>query len=452
MSRTSPVPLQSALEFSPAILRLQEEVASPLPRSVLRALLLLLALLLAWSVLGRLDVVAVASGKLVPQSFLKIVQPVEGGIVREILVQEGELVQQGQVVARMDARLSEADRRAVENDVRLRELQLRRIDAELAGKAMIREAADEPGLFAQVEAQYRARRDAHQDALETERAMLAKARQDLKAAQELEGKLQKTVPIYREQAEGWDKLAREGFAGKLLAMDRQRQYIESAQDLKAQLHAIASLRATIDQSERRLAQIASGYRQQLQIERVEAASQLHRLQQDLDKQVHRSGLLELRAAQAGSIKDLATYTPGTVVAPGTVLMTIVPRDEPVLAEVWISNQDAGFVHPGQAVRIKLAPFPYQRYGTVEGVVKHLSADATERGEAGAGGRPQSSGTNLHYRALVQLSADSVTRDGRRHVLAPGMQVSAEVNLGTRSVIEYLLSPVQRVGQEAARER
>ena len=442
----------NALDFAPAILRVQRAPPSPLPRAVLYLLLALFAVLVIWSLAGRLDVVAVAPGKLVPQNFLKIVQPAESGIVTEILVREGEAVSAGQVLIRMDARLSDADRRSAENDMKLKALQLRRIDAELAGAPMQMRAGDDAALFAQVEAQHRARRRAHLDTLDAERTLLTKAQQDLKVAVENENKLKKTVPIYRDQAEGWDRLAKEGFAGRLMALDRQRQYIENEQDLRAQAHAIASLRASIEQSEKRMAQLVSGYRQQLQNERVETAAQHHRLMQELDKLRHRSALLELKAPESGVVKDLATHTRGTVVAPGTVLMTLVPRDEPLLAEVWIENIDAGFVKAGHLVRVKVAPFPFQRYGMVDGVVQQVSADATDRSEATTPGRGQPAAGPLFYRALIELKAMTLSRGGVVHRLSPGMQVNAEIHLGTRSVIEYLTSPIEKVAYEAGRER
>ncbi len=440
------------LAFSPAILRAQDAAPSPLARVVLRALLVLVALLVAWAVVGKLDVVAVAPGKLVPRSFVKIVQPAESGIVREILVREGERVNEGQVLARMDARQSDADRNTVDHDVQIRSLQLRRIDAELSGGPMAARPDDPVALFAQVEAQHRARRAAYRDTLEAEQASLAKARQDVRIAEENEHKLRKTVPIFQEQAEGWNKLAQEGFAGRLLAMDRQRQYLESAQDLRAQGHTIASLRASIEQSEKRLAQITSAYRQQLQAERVETASQLHRMQQELDKQSHRAGLLELKAPQSGLVKDLATHTPGTVVASGTVLMTLVPQNEPLQAEIWISNPDAGFVRPNQPVRLKLAAFPFQKYGMLDGVVSHISADASDRSDANASGKPPVGTTALAYRALVDIAPESAGRGTTAMALTAGMQLQAEIHLGSRSVMEYVVSPVSKTVQEAGRER
>ncbi len=441
-----------ALDFAPAILQAQQRPPSPLPRLVLRGLLALAGVMLVWAIFGRLDIVAVAQGKLVPESFVKIVQPAEPGIVREILVKEGETVAADQVLMRMDARVSAADSKIVENELKLRALQLRRIDAELSGAALIKKAEDESALFGEVQAQYRARRQAYLDALESERTMLAKARADLKAAIEVEVKLKRTAPIYRDQAEGWEKLAQEGFAGRLMALDRQRGYIEVEQDLRAQAHTIDSLKALIAQSEKRIAQIDSNYRQQLQNERVEASGQQLKLQQDRDKQQHRHSLLELKAPQAGIVKDLATHTVGTVVSPGTVLLTLVPHDEPLQAEVWVSNLDAGFVRPDQRVKIKLAAFPFQKYGMIEGVVRRVSIDATDSKDIN-GGRPNAAGEEpLQYRALVALKSAYLERDGDKFWPSPGMQVNAEINLGSRSVLEYLLSPIQKVTHEAGRER
>lgn len=438
------------LDFAPAMLRIQQQAPSPLPRLVLYASLALFGVTLAWAMLGQLDIVAVAPGKIVPQSFLKIVQPAEQGIVREILVKDGDTVQEGQVLIRMDTQLSAADRNVIANELKLRALQLRRIDAELAGSPMVLQAGDAQALFEQIEAQHNARRQAYRDTLEAEKALLVKAQQDLKVALEIEGKLRKTVPIYRDQAEGWDRLAREGFAGKLMAMERQRVYIENEQDLRAQGYNVEGLKAIIAQSEGRIAQITSNYRQQLQNERVEAAAQRHRLQQELDKQQHRFGLLELKAPQAGVVKDLATRTPGTVVAPGTILLTLVPQNDPLIAEVWVSNADAGFVQPKQTTRLKLAAYPFQKYGMVDGKVQQISADAQDRSDAANGGAKPFQ--EAAYRALISLDRTDLQTGAQHLSLVPGMLVHAEIHLGTRSVLEYLLSPLQKVAHEAARER
>ena len=417
----------------------------------------LLFFLLLWSAFGRLDEVAVAPGKLVPMTYLKVVQPPESGIVAELLVREGDVVKEGQVLLRMDRHVSEADNRQIEQDLKLKQLQLRRIDAELSGVAFKRHGGDTPELFAEVDTQFRARRQAYQDALAAEQASLTRAQQDYQAAQQQEAKLNQTAPLLKEQEAGWNQLVKEGYAGKLMALDRTRARMETEGELAAQHHTVESLKAGIEQSHTKLAQIVSGYRQQLATERVETETQRHKLAQDWDKQSHRHGLLELKAPQEGIIKDLATHTIGTVVQPGTILMTLIPQNEAMQAEVMVANLDAGFVAQGQPVKVKLSAYPFQKYGMVDGIVTHLSPDASDGGstterKTGQGDAGQHDNPPTGYRALIALKTPYLDVEGKRYRLSPGMQVAAEIKLGTRSVLEYLLSPVQKMVREAGRER
>ena len=367
-----------ALDFAPDILAIQESLPAPLPRTILYTLTTLLVILIAWAVFGRLDVIASAEGKLVPQTYVKIVQPADNGIVKEILIKEGQKVAAGQVLMRMDTHLSEADSQILQEDLTQKGLLLRRIDAELAGAQLKQQKNDPAERFRQIQSQYVARVNAYQDALGQERATLGKAQQDLAAALQVQSKLNQTLPAYKAQEDAWQKLGKDGFAGTLMVIDKQRERIEKQQDLKTQEYGVASLRATITQSEQRIALVSSTYRQQLQDERVETEAAYQKAKQEWAKQEHRNTLLELRAPQEGVVKDVATHTVGTVVSPGTILMTLVPVSEPLQAEVMVKNDDVGFVHDGQRVKVKLAAYPFQKYGMVEGVVIHVSADATDQ--------------------------------------------------------------------------
>jgi HlyD family secretion protein len=443
-------------DFSPPLLRIQERPPAPLAGWMLRTLVALVAGVLLWAALGPLDIVAVADGKLVPSGYLKIVQPAEQGIVREILVQEGEQVSAGQILIRMDPVLSDADTRAVQAEYHNKRLALRRVDAQLAGKRFSREKGDPAELAAQVEAQYAANLRAYENALAQERSLLEKARHDLAATRETRTKLEQVLPHYVEQDKAFEKLTRDGFAGRIISAEKRRERIEKEQDLRAQEFIIGANQALIEQSEKKLAQIGADYRRSLQTERMELAGQFERARQELAKNQHRRELLELRAPEAGTVKDLATHTAGTVAMPGTILMTLVPRGEQLLAEVWVSNQDVGFVREGQQVKMKLAAFQFTKYGMVDGAVRQVSADATEapspntRSDA-LTGRDRPMGP-LAYRAIVELKSQHLETDGERYALAPGMQVAAEINLGTRTVLEYLLSPVRKAFHEAGRER
>jgi HlyD family secretion protein len=443
-------------DFSPPLLRIQEKPPAPLAGWMLRLLIALLAGLLLWAVFGRLDIVAVADGKLVPSSYLKIVQPSEQGIVKEILVKEGQVVKEGEILVRMDPVLTGADLKSIQAEYYNKRIALRRIDAQMSGARLARAKDDPADLYAQVESQYAANVRAYESALAQEKALLEKARHDLAGAEATKAKLEQVLPHYVEQEKAFEKLSKDGFAGRIMYTDKQRERIEKEQDLRTQGFVIRSSQSLIEQSERKIAQIGADYRRQLQTERVETAAQFEKVQQELAKNEHRHRLLELKAPQAGLVKDLATHTAGTVAMPGTILMTLVPKDEQLLAEVWVSNQDVGFVRPGQPVKLKLAAFQFTKYGMVEGTVRQVSADATEapstntRSDA-LTGRDRPMGP-LTYRALVDLRSQALESDGSRYPLAPGMQASAEINLGTRTVLEYLLSPVRKAWHEAARER
>lgn len=443
-------------DFSPQLLRIQEKPPAPLAGWMLRLLLALITAIILWMIFGRLDIVAVAEGKLVPSSYLKIVQPAEQGIVKEILVKEGEAVKQGQVLIRMDSVLAAADVNAIRAEYHNRRLALRRIDSQLSGKPLLRDKEDPRELFAQVQAQHAANVRAYENALAQERSLLEKARHDLAGAQATKAKLEQVLPHYIEQERAFEKLTQDGFAGRIMYTDKRRERIEKEQDLRTQEFTIGASQALIEQSEKKIAQIAADYRRSLQTERIEVASLFEKAAQELAKHAHRHELLELRAPQAGVVKDLATHTAGTVVSPGTILMTLVPEGDPLVAEVWVSNQDVGFVRPGLEARLKLAAFQFQKYGLMEGRVGHVNADATEapspntRSDA-LTGRDRPMGP-LAFRTLIELSRQELVADGRRYQLQPGMQVAGEIHLGTRTVLEYLLSPLQKAFHEAGRER
>jgi hemolysin D len=453
--RGDPDAIVLARDFSPALLRLAETPPNPLGRSVLWAMLLLCAGLVAWAALGQLDIVAVTDGKLIPQSYVKIVQPAESGIVKEILVREGETVHAGQALLRMDPLITDADARTLQADHQRKRATLARIDAELADRPYRPDPDDPPELAEAIAARYRANRSAFAAALAEEESRLARARHELASAEQVQTRLGAALPHYVAQDDAFAKLAQDGFVGQLMASDKKRERLEREQEQRAQAHLVEAARAGLRQSERRLAQIESDYRRQLHVERNDIQGQLDRLAQEIAKQSHRQALLELKAPQDSVVKDLATHSIGAVVAPGTVLVTLVPKDDALSAEVWVANDDIGFVRPGQAVKLKFAAFPFQKYGMAEGTVKQVSADAADGGAGNPATGVDRGGARsapLVYRALVALDAMQLRAAGEPLPLAAGMQTQAEILIGRRTVLEYLLSPVQRAWHDAGRER
>ena len=308
---------------------------------------------------------------------------------------------------------------------------------------------DDTALFLQVQAQGSARRQAYLDSLAQENAQRDRISAELRAANEALNKLAATAPLVQQQAEAYEKLVKEGFFSPLAVQDKRREAINLQQDLKSQQATVAGLTAQLAAQDKRIANLTSQYRSQLQNERVEAQAQLARLDQEATKQGYREAMLELKAPQAGIVKDLATTTVGAVVAPGTVLLTVVPKDEPLMAEVRIRHDDIGFVEAGQRVKLKLAAYPFQKYGMLEGTVRTIAPDVSNATTQD----PKSPGpADLGFKAVVALDTQQLKSRGQPFVLNPGMQVVAEIRQGERTVMEYLLSPVAVTVMQAGRER
>ncbi len=419
---------------------------------MLWGLVALLTFLILWAIFGRLDIVVVADGKLIPANYLKIVQPSEAGIVKEILVREGDRVIAGQTLMRMDALFTDADLDSILQEHARKKLTLERIDAELGGELFEPSLTAPAALAREMNSQFQANREALAAALEEEQSRLVKAQQELGAARQQKTRLEAVLPHYQEQDEAFEKLIKSGYAGTSMGSEKRRELIEKQQELAVQEHPIASAQASIEQSRKKLRQIEADYLRMLHAERSETQSQLDKLTKEMEKQLHRRALLELKAPEDGVVKDLATHTAGTVVQPGTVLASLVPLDGTLKVEVWVSNEDIGFVRAGQPVKLKFAAYPFQKYGMGHGTIEHLSADAQSEEEARDKGSMAQGQRPLRYKALVAMESTALDMNGIQYPLSVGMQTAAEILLGDRSVAEYLLSPVKKAWHEFGRER
>lgn len=428
------------------------DVAAQPPRATLRATAALLvagvAMLLGWTAMAELDIVAVAPGRLVPLTQVKPVQAPEAGLVTELLVGEGERVAAGDVLLRLDATVTRADSAAVEADVQLKRVVARAIDAELAGTELGAVAGVPRVLLDQVRAQFVARRRAVDDAIAQEREAAQRTRHELAAARKQWDKLQQTLPTYRQAAQSFARLRDEGFVGELLASEKERDLIEREQDLASQAATLDALAAAIAQAEQRQQQLRSNYVADLQRERTEAQAALHRLEQELAKAAFRTRQLDVVSPQDGVVKDLVVRAAGHVLQAGAAVLRIVPDGDRLVAEAMLANEDVGFVEVGQRARVKVVAYPFQRYGLMEGQVAQISADAMEDTDRATVARAAAG-----YRALIELDAQRLAVAGGPVLdLTTGMAATVEIHQGRRTVLEYLTSPVRRVVSEVGRER
>jgi hemolysin D len=432
-------------DFSPRLLALQDNPPSPLPRAVLITLLAFLVILIMWSFIGDLDIVVRAQGKLLPVTRLKVVQPLEGGRVERILVSEGQRVAKDETLLIMDTLFSEADTEKLKSQLDETKIQLRRIESELNGEEFKALADEDPNIFRKVAQQYEANTQALDASVKEQESVLKQATQDKASAMEVLQKLKETLPIYMENEKAMLKLVKKGYVNKLDVLQKQKERINAEQDLRAQEKNVEALNARIEEAKTKLARITGTNRQTLLDNRAELNKTLAQLEQEWLKQEHRNQLMELKAPQEGYVQELAIHTEGSVVPSGTVLMSIVPANEPLKAEVYLDNRDIGFVKQGQTAKVKMEAYEFQRYGLLDAKVTVISADTVTQQQ----GNVQNA---INYRAQLDLANQFLEKEGKSFELRPGMMVVAEIKVGTRSVMEYLLSPIQQAVLEAGTER
>lgn len=436
--------------FSPGILSVQDKPPHPFPRMVLAVMFLLLVVVFIWALFGRLDIVAVAQGKLIPTTYVKIVQPSEAGLIREILVREGQKVEKGQILMRMDTTQADADYRSSREELVRAMLNLRRVDSELNSMSFERTEGEPEDLYGDVKLQYESNIQALNSSLSEQESALVRADKELELAKETKNKLKKILPLYRKEEAAYLELAEKKLVSELEAVAKTRIRIEKEEEYQAQELIIARESAAKTQAKKKIIQIRSEYERNLRVERAQIAGKITHLNAETEKQEHRRSLLELKAPQSGTVKDLATHTTGTVTQPGTIVMTLVPTSDELRAEVWLSNQDVGFVRPGHEAKLKLTAFQFQKYGMLKGEVEHVAADSLDS-DPGDYAKGKDNG-GLMYRTLIELSNQRLNVDNNSYELVPGMQVVAEIKLGDRTVMEYLLSPVRKAFHDAGRER
>jgi hemolysin D len=432
--------------FLPAHLELMETPLHPAPRWTMRVIAVLVVVVLLIAIIGQLDIVVTASGELIPDSNVKVVQPAVTGVVRAIRVHDGQQVQAGQPLIELDTQQAAADA-STARDHRIRAaLAMARAQSLLQGVASGRlpplsEVADASALDHQqasdlAEQTWQAYVDKRQDA----RAELAAREADLASTQQEIAKLGATAPLARQEADAYRALVANKDVAQMDYLEREQTAQNQSHELDAQRSHAAQLQATINQQKADLAEITSGFLRDQQLELDKQTQDYVSSRNEELKTTTRQSLLTLKAPVSGTVQQLAVHTLGGVVTTAQSLMEIVP-DDTLMAKVTIENHDMGFVHEGQTVVVKIAAFPYTRYGYLTGTVAELSNDAAQDKKRGS-----------VFVAYVHLPSDRMWIDSRWVALTPGMAVNAEITTGRRRVIGYFLGPLVQNVQESLHER
>lgn len=438
--------LTHELTFLPAHLELVETPLHPAPRWTMRALLAFACLTLLWSIFGRLDIVATAKGKLVPNARVKVVQPLDTAIVKRILVEDGQRVKAGQSLIELDVTQAQADVQKTHAAKLDAELTIARTTAVLAALKSdafptIAPILDVPAArYSEVQRFADSQYGEYRQKPDELNAELAKRTAELDMTRRQIDKLSQTAPLARERAESYRALVAQQYVSRQEYLEKEQTRIEQEQELRVQQsHANELAAAVVEQRHSIEASIAQFKREQLDMLN-QAQQQLPQLIAEETKAAQREKRMMLTAPVDGTVQQLAVHTAGGVVTQAQALMEVVP-DDTLDVDAKLENKDVGFVKPGQTAIVKIDTFPYTRYGYLTGTVFKVPNDAVQDKREG-----------LVYPIRVRLPTNRMRIDGQWVNLSPGMAVTVEVRTGKRRVAEYFLSPLIEYGSESLRER
>lgn len=455
------------IAFLPAALEVMETPPSPLGRAIGATIILFFCAALAWATVGKIDIVATAPGRVVPDDRVKVVQPFEIGVVRAIHVRDGASVKAGDVLIELDPTVSTAEADHIKSDLVAAQLETARLRAALAGHANPLDdfvaPADASQSLVDMQRHFLVMQTAEQDAKLAEiTRQLGEKEAESETITATIAKLQAVLPPLQERVSVSKSLYDKGLASKI-------SYLTDLQDLVGQQHDLPVLESRQREAEAAVAVLKetrarteAEYHRTLFDDLAKAEQKTAGLAQDLKKAEQRARMQTLTAPVDGVVQQLSVHTIGGVVTPAQALAVVVPADASLEIEAMVSNSDIGFISPGQEAEIKVDTFNFTRYGLLHGRVLGISHDTVANDRRGDAGAEQSStqensdaGTKSQepaYVARVSLDRTRMQVEGRSAELSPGMSVTVEIKTGSRRIISYLLSPLIRYRQDVLRER
>ncbi len=409
------------------------------------ALVALVAAFFGWAALASIDEVVVAQGRVIPARKIQVVQSLEGGIVGDLLTSEGALVAKGDLLLRIDDTGFGSDLEGKDEQILGLKAKAARLTATIAGSDQLEMPAEvteqRPDLARQQRQEFEARRSEAGSALS---ALAREVEQRLGTIGETEARirgLEVGLTLAESELELTSPLVRSGAAARVELIRLESRIAELAGDLEVARLSLPRLAAALaqgrnDEEQQRMAYRADALKELSTIEvELSALEKLRRGQAD---KVART---EVRSPVRGIVKRLHVNTIGQVLKPAADIVEIVPLDDTLLVEARVGPRDVAFLSPGMSATVKLTAYDYTIYGTLKGRVERIGADAivTERGDS-------------YFLLEVRTDNAYIEKNGRRLPIMPGMIAEANMLTGRKTVLQYLIKPLTRLGSEAMRER
>ena len=453
-------------QFLPAALEILETPPSPSGRIMTVTICVLALIGTLWAYHGRIDIVAVAAGKIVTRARTQIVQVSEIGVVKSILVQPGQSVSQGAALIQLDTEAVEAEierARADQTQARLDIARLRAFVDPLSEFDLESLSGIDPILIERARLQLAAQKMERQSRLSTlDREREARGA-ELETAEVLLQKATEILPLVQDKSDIRSKAAQIEFGSKLLDLEARQQLVDIKAEIRLQKLKISSAQSTLAALANQREQIVAEFLKTAYNDFARALAQNSAATESLIKASRRLELSTIRSPLDGFVNQLNVRTVGGVVTPAQQLLLISPENSPLEVEVVVPNRDVAFINQNQDVEVKVDAYPFTRYGLLKGHVVGIAQDAepqanpNEGVQSGTQRRADQSSyiegsERLLYTVRIAINPETLQLEGKPAPLMAGMSVRAEIKTGSRSIAEFLISPLSEYLHQSLRER
>lgn len=434
---------QSEHEFLPAALEIQETPPSPLGRLITWIIIIFFVTAIIWALIGKVDIVVTAPGRLITSGHAKIIQPLDTGIVQAIYVTEGQVVSEGDILIELKPDSAIADEQRLESE--LANLAQDKIRAQTTLEWIKQKKPDVKQLPLELDPVQQqlllSLWHQHRSQINTLKYEQDKYRSEQDSIKQQVKKYESILPILTKRADKTKMLSQKQLMQEDQYLEIEQQRLTIFHDHKASQQRAKELKATINEVGSQIEQVKKAFNSEILSQLQQASRQYGSLKQEKIKATANRQARTLKAPVSGVVQQLIIHTQGGVVTPAQQLMVIVPSNNQLEVEAMVANQDIGFVREDQAVEIKIDAFPFTKYGVIDGTLDNLSNDAIADEQLG-----------LIYKAQVSMQDFTIQVENKSVNLSPGMTVSVEIKTGKRRLIEYFLAPLLRYKQESIRER
>jgi len=430
--------------FSSPAMAVQLMPPTMVVRMVSLSICAMVALTLSFAYVAKMDIVVSVQGKVIPSGKSKVVQPLEPGIVRSVLVHDGQKVKAGDVLVELDPTSTGADRERLQHDAWEAQAEVLRSSAQLSGASSIGAPAGMPAaVVANQTATLQARLSEQRAKLAGLDADLSKRRADADAIESNLAQLRASLPLVRQKHQMREDMAKTGHLAQSSVLETQLELMNADKELAVQANRLKESQAGYQTAVQQRLQAVAEFKARSSNELADAVKRQNAAEQELVKANQRWTQQTLRAPIDGVVQQLAVTTVGGVVTAAQPLLTLVPEQSALEIEAQVMNRDIGHLQVGQRVINKIETFDFTRYGFVDGEVLWVGTDAVQDQKLG-----------LVYPVRIRLNQTRTPNavNGRYGEVSAGMNVTADIRTDERRMLEYLLAPMLRYQQEALRER